>query len=76
MRVESAISRILSPTTVADRRVATICLGSVLPPASVRPTWDGVDEPPRPCLALLRMGDAQPARSPGPLVVSYTTVSP
>jgi len=28
------------------------------------------------CSALLRMGFAQPVRSPGPLVVSYTTVSP
>src|SRR5438445_2564267 len=29
-----------------------------------------------PCLALLRVGFTEPRRSPGALVVSYTTVSP
>jgi hypothetical protein len=35
-------------------------------------------EPPSngPCLALLRVGFAEPARSPGPLVSFYLTVSP
>jgi hypothetical protein len=28
------------------------------------------------CLALLRVGFTEPLRSPGALVVSYTTVSP
>ena len=30
----------------------------------------------RPCLALLQVGFTEPPRSPGALVVSYTTVSP
>ena len=42
----------------------------------VRPTRDLIDGPPCPCLALLRVGFAEPPRSPGALVVSYTTVSP
>ena len=32
--------------------------------------------PPTPCLALLLVGFTEPFRSPGTLVVSYTTVSP
>ena len=31
---------------------------------------------PSPCLALLPVGFTEPTRSPGTLVVSYTTVSP
>jgi len=42
----------------------------------VRPTRDDTGGQPCPCLALLLVGFAEPGRSPAPLVVSYTTVSP
>ena len=64
----SRVSRILSWTI--------IYLGSPLPNDLKRPTRDVAGGPPCPCSTLLRMGFAKPPRSPGPLVVSYTTVSP
>ncbi len=73
----------------ADRRPgAAIPLGTPLPaPSSRRPLAgraDGSGLPGSsggqpsgaPCLALLRVGFTEPRRSPGALVVSYTTVSP
>jgi len=56
--------------------VATIYLGRRSPGASVRPTWDVAGGQPCPCLALLRVGLAEPRRSPAALVSSYLTVSP
>src|SRR5437764_186096 len=44
--------------------------------ALVRPTREHRAGHPAPCLALLRVGFAEPGRSPGPLVSSYLTVSP
>ena len=41
-----------------------------------RSNRDGAGGAPFPCSTLLRMGFAKPSRSPGALVVSYTTVSP
>ena len=56
--------------------MTTIYLGPPLPVGLVRPTRDVTGGPPCPCSALLRMGFTKPPRSPGTLVVSYTTVSP
>ena len=66
------VSRILFP---ALHRATIIYLGpTLLADSSGLPgTLDGQ---PCPCLALLRVGFADPPRSPGTLVVSYTTVSP
>ena len=72
------VSRILCPPR---GRAATISLGAHAPrrcsPAPCGPPGSS-DGPPSnaPCLALLRVGLAEPARSPEPLVSSYLTVSP
>ena len=71
------------PGPVARPPVATICLGRRSPDASCglpgtrrRPKPPDRTGHPRPCLALLRMGLAEPRRSPAVLVSSYLTVSP
>jgi hypothetical protein len=43
---------------------------------SVRSTRDVTGGPPCPCSTLLHVGFTEPPRSPGTLVVSYTTLSP
>jgi hypothetical protein len=71
------VSRILSRASAG----AAISLGAALPrsscslPGSIgRATRRPFDR--APCLALLRVGFAEPRRSPGALVSSYLTVSP
>src|SRR6185295_17514701 len=60
---------------------ATISLGALAPrrrspaPCDLPGSSDGPSSN-APCLALLRVGLAEPARSPAPLVSSYLTVSP
>jgi hypothetical protein len=79
-----SISRVLSRHAQLARRVTAIYLGNRLPDTSCgRPgSLGGPDKsavPSRelsPCLALLRVGFAEPAGSPRPLVRSYRTVSP
>jgi len=60
------------PDPVVDGHLS----GTYIAASLVRSTRDVAGGPPCPCSTLLRMGFAKPARSPGPLVVSYTTVSP
>jgi hypothetical protein len=50
--------------------------GSPIARTLLRPTRDPTAGNRRPCLALLRVGFAEPSSSPMTLVVSYTTVSP
>src|SRR5690606_22558101 len=69
------VRRVLSRRLAAP--VAAIHLGRTLPHASSGlPGSSGEPPSDAPCLALLRVGFAEPHRSPGALVVSYTTVSP
>src|SRR5664280_2246418 len=71
------VRRVLSPHAVTPARVATIHLRRTLPHASSGlPGSSGGPPSNAPCLTLLRVGFAEPHRSPGTLVVSYTTVSP
>jgi len=71
------IRRVLCPRAVALARVAAIHLRRTLPHASSGlPGSSGGPPSNAPCLALLRVGFAEPRRSPGALVVSCTTVSP
>jgi hypothetical protein len=70
-----AISRILYRPTA--RAVTTIHLATPLPtPSCGLPGSSGGQPSNASCLALLRVGFTEPHRSPGTLVVSYTTVSP
>ncbi len=66
----------LGPT----KETATIYLGLPLPDSLMRPTRDVTSEevrrPSSSLHGLAPSGVYQPNRSPGPLVVSYTTVSP
>ena len=56
---------------------ATIYLGDALPrTSSGQPGCSGEQPSITSCSTLHRMGFAKPRRSPGALVVSYTTVSP
>src|SRR6478736_6942600 len=71
------VRRVLSPRAVTPARVATIHLRRTLPCASSGLPGSSDEQPSNaPCLALLRVGFTEPCRSPGTLVVSYTTVSP
>src|SRR4051794_40719218 len=65
------------PGRLAAFRSATIHLGPPLPAASCGPPAHSGGQPSDVrCSTLLRAGFAEPTRSPGPLVVSCTTVSP
>ena len=65
------------PGRLAAFRSATIHLGPPLPAASCGPPAHSGGQPSNVrCSTLLRAGFAEPTRSPGPLVVSCTTVSP
>jgi hypothetical protein len=69
----AGVSRILCPTRglgddhLSRPDIAERALAAYLGLAGGQPT---------PCLALLPVGFTEPPRSPGALVVSYTTVSP
>src|SRR3954452_24284965 len=72
-----SVRRVLSPGAVARARVATIHLDVPLPArSSDLPARSGGPPSNACCLALLQVGFADPCRSPGTLVVSYTAVSP
>ena len=60
------------PDPVVDGHLS----GTNIAAGLARSTRDVAGGPPCPCSTLLRMGFAKPSRSPGALVVSYTTVSP
>jgi hypothetical protein len=60
------------PDSVVDGHLSGVGVAAGL----VRSTRDVAGGPPCPCSTLLRVGFAEPSRSPGMLVVSYTTVSP
>lgn len=76
-RMSRPIRRVLSPSAVASRRVAVIHLRVPLPtPSSGLPGYLGEQPSNVSCLTLLLVGFTEPHRSPGTLVVSYTTVSP
>jgi len=72
------------PGPVRATRVATIHLGSTLPPTSCGLPAGLGGQPSNACaapasrrlLTLLRVGFTEPPQSPAALVVSYTTVSP
>src|SRR5215217_689698 len=71
------VSRILYRRRVTPTAAATIHLGTTLPPSSCGLPGCSDGQPSNaPCLTLLRVGFTKPHRSPGTLVVSYTTVSP
>jgi len=71
------VSRVLFPDHVAGVGATTIHLGPPLPTASsVLPVRSGGQPSNTHCLDLLLVGFTEPVRSPGPLVVSYTTLSP
>ncbi len=71
------VSRVLSSDTVAGAGETAIHLGSPLPTtSSVLPVHSGEQPSDAHCLDLLLVGFTEPIRSPGSLVVSYTTVSP
>ena len=71
------VRRVLSPRAVSPARVAAIPLGRTLPHASSGLPGSSGEQPSNaPCLTLLQVGFTEPHRSPGTLVVSYTTVSP
>ena len=84
-RTSWPVSRILCTGRLAASRPAVIHLGlpspagsSGLPAGIGRATLDRLRSAPYPArlLALLQVGFTEPSRSPGTLVVSYTTVSP
>jgi hypothetical protein len=84
-RTSWPVSRILCTGCLTASRPAVIHLGlpspagsSGLPAGIGRATLDRLRSAPKPArlLALLRVGFTEPSRSPGTLVVSYTTVSP
>lgn len=71
------VSRVLSSGTVTGTGETAIHLGSPLPTtSSVLPVHSGGQPSDAHCLDLLLVGFTEPIRSPGSLVVSYTTVSP
>ena len=79
---EQPVSRVLFPRGVSPHEAATIPLGHGLPHASSNQP-EGFGRATRFPLrglpsysVLLRVGFAEPIRSPGPLVSSYLTVSP
>ena len=72
-----SVRRVLSPLAVARDRVAAIHLDVPLPArSSDLPARSGGPPSNACCLVLLQVGFADPCRSPGTLVVSYTAVSP
>ena len=84
-RTSWSVSRILCTGRLTASRPAVIHLGlpspagsSGLPAGIGRATLDRLRSAPKPArlLALLQVGFTEPSRSPGTLVVSYTTVSP
>jgi hypothetical protein len=75
-RTSRTVSRILCSAR-SPALTAAIHLGTPLPtPSSGLPGSSGGQPSNAACLALLRVGFTEPLRSPGALVVSYTTVSP
>ena len=70
------IRRVLSGCRVATTSVTAISLGTTLPQPSSGLPGNSASSLNVPCLTLLRTRFTQRARSLGPLVVSYTTVSP
>jgi hypothetical protein len=64
------------PRTSVNARVTAISLGTTLPQPSSGLPGNSASSLNVPCLTLLRTRFTQRARSLGPLVVSYTTVSP
>ena len=71
------VRRVLSLRAVAPAQVAAIHLRRTLPHASSDLPGSSGEQPSNaPCLVLLQVGFTEPHRSPGALVVSYTTVSP
>ena len=71
------VRRILCPGVVTNTEAAAIHLRRALPHASSDlPAGSGGQPSIACCLVLLRAGFAEPRRSPGALVVSYTTLSP
>ena len=65
------------PRAVTRTAVTTIHLDRALPHGSSSlPGRSGEQPSNAPCMALLRTGFTEPRRSPGALVVSYTTFSP
>ena len=71
------VRRVLFSRSVAGAGAAAIHLRTPLPtPSSGLPGHSGEQPSNVPCLALLRVGFTEPRRSPGALVVSYTTFSP
>ena len=67
--IRRVLSRCEAPRTA-------IYLGTALPPPSSGLPGDETSSLMVPCATLLRARFTQPAGSPRPLVVSYTTVSP
>jgi len=77
VRMSWPVRRVLSLHAVSPVQVATIHLRRTLPHASSGlPGSSGGPPSSTPCLTLLQVGFTEPHRSPGTLVVSYTTVSP
>ena len=72
------VRRVLCPRAVTGTAgVATIHLGHALPhTSSDLPVRSGGQPSGAHCLVLLQVGFTEPRRSPGALVVSYTTLSP
>ncbi len=76
-RMSRPVRRVLCLRAVAPAQVAAIHLRRTLPHASSDLPGSSGEQPSNaPCLALLQVGFTEPHRSPGALVVSYTTVSP
>src|SRR6185312_6978067 len=77
VRMSRSVRRVLSPDAVARGREAAIHLDVPLPArSSDLPARSGGPPSNACCLVLLQVGFTEPHRSPGTLVVSYTTVSP
>lgn len=75
--MSQSVRRVLSLRAVTPAQVTAIHLRRTLPHASSDLPGNSGGQPSNvPCLALLRVGFAEPHRSPGALVVSYTAVSP
>jgi len=77
-RILSRTSRVRGRPSLSGRRCRRPRRGAPLRNAdgSGLPGSSGGQPSNAPCLALLRVGFTEPRRSPGALVVSYTTVSP
>ncbi len=76
-RTSRSVRRVLFPHVVTLAWATAIHLRRTLPHASSGlPGSSGGPPSNAPCLTLLQVGFTEPSQSPGPLVVSYTTVSP